>query len=135
MPETFSSESQNVLHDFGWPDRRADISSWVQEAESAGIHAHETARKFLEEFGGLSISSFEINPHLCAGEEDRFLEWGDEIGRSLFPVGVIESGRYFLGIDEHGEIYLVETWIASYGRMPNALDNLINGVHPVVIRE
>lgn len=44
-------------------------------------------------------------------------------------------GRYFLGIDEQSEIYLIETWVASFGRMPQAMDNLISGVRPTVISE
>jgi hypothetical protein len=51
------------------------------------------------------------------------------------PIGVLNGGRFFLGIDEEGEIFLVETWVASFGRMPAALDNLISGVRPVVACE
>ncbi|MCZ1019630.1 hypothetical protein [Streptomyces noursei] len=36
----------------------------------------------------------------------------------------------FLGIDEGSEIYLVESWVASFGPMPHALENLILGVIP-----
>ena len=78
---------------------------------------------------------FDLDPLLCSGEEDRFLEWGEEIGKSLFPIGVLDVGRYFLGIDEQSEIYLIETWVASFGRMPQAMDNLISGVRPTVISE
>lgn len=70
---------------------------------------------------------------LCVGEGDRFLEWGEEIDKSIFPVGVHDEGRFFLGIDELGELYLVETWLASFGIMPEALSNLILGVQPTVI--
>jgi hypothetical protein len=112
----------------------------------AGVVTHQAARDFLAEFGGLTVDisgpgvnrarePFELDPLLCSGEEDRFLEWGDEVGRSLFPVGVLDTGRYFLGIDEEGEIYLLETWLASFGRMPQAMENLISGVRPTVISE
>jgi hypothetical protein len=146
MPE-ISAESQSVLRDAGWePGRRVDISDWVRPFERAGIEAHEAARMFLSEFGGIAVSisgpgvnkarePFELDPLLCYGEDDRFIDWSRQIERALFPIGVLDSGRFFLGIDEYSEIYLVETWIASFGRMPDALDNLIRGVRPAVVRE
>jgi hypothetical protein len=42
-------------------------------------------------------------------------------------------GRFFLGIDETRSIYLIETWIASFGRMPEGVENLILGVRPIII--
>ncbi len=93
----------------------------------------------MVDISGLGVNRarepFELDPLLCSGEEDRFLEWGEEIGKSLFPIGVLDMGRYFLGIDEQSEIYLIETWVASFGRMPQAMDNLISGVRPTVISE
>ncbi|MFJ8495936.1 SUKH-3 domain-containing protein [Streptomyces sp. NPDC094038] len=143
----FSSGAQAVLRDAGWfPGRRVDTSAWMATLGASGIAAYDAARKFLAEFGGLVVDisgpgidrarePFELDPLLCSGEEDRFLEWGEEIWHSLFPIGVFDMGRYFLGIDEEGEIYLVETWIASFGRMPHAMENLISGVRPDVISE
>jgi hypothetical protein len=48
----------------------------------------------------------------------------------LFPLGELDHGRFFLDIDEHSEIYLVETLVASYGRMPDAMENLISSARP-----
>ncbi len=70
---------------------------------------------------------------LCQGEGDRFLEWSEEIKKAIFPVGVHDEGRFFLGIDELGELYLVEAWVASFGRMPEAMGNLILGVQPSIV--
>lgn len=145
--DDLSPEAQTVLHDAGWRGgRQVDTSTWLTALDVAGVVAHEAARDFLAEFGGLMVDisgpgvnrarePFDLDPLLCSGEEDRFLEWGEEIGRSLFPIGVLDMGRYFLGIDEHSEIYLIETWVASFGRMPQAMDNLIRGVRPTVISE
>jgi SUKH-3 immunity protein len=142
-----SPESRTVLRDAGWhAGRQVDASSWVAALGVAGVVAHDAARAFLAEFGGLVVDisgpgvnrarePFELDPLLCSGEEDRFLDWGEEIGKSLFPIGVLDMGRYFLGIDEQSEIYLIETWVASFGRMPQAMDNLISGVRPTVISE
>lgn len=103
---------------------------------------HEAAESFLREFGGLDVwlsgpgiscarASFELDPSLAQGEGDRFAEWSASIGRHLYPLGELDHGRFFLAIDEFREIYLVETWLASYGRMPEALENLVLGVAPI----
>jgi len=112
--------------------------------KAAGVATHEAARQFLLEFGGLIIDisgpgitrarePFELDPMQCSGEEERFLEWGNEIGRSIFPIGIFDEGRFFLGIDEEGEVYVLETWLASFGKFPEALENLITGVRAVLI--
>lgn len=144
---SFSADSESVLIAHGWiPGRHVDIAPWVGPLAAGGIAAHEAARRFLAEFGGLSIrisgqgvnrarEPFELDPLRCLGEEDRFQSWGDELGRSIVPVGILDRGRFFLGIDENAEILLVETWVASFGRMPLGLDNLIAGTSPVVVRE
>ncbi|GAB2459652.1 hypothetical protein GCM10027162_64180 [Streptomyces incanus] len=107
---------------------------------------HDPAESFLQEFGGLTVNvsgpgitcartPFELDPELACGEDDRFLEWGESIGRRLFPLGELDHGRFFLAIDEVNEIYLVETWVASFGPMPQALENLVLGVTPRRIDE
>ncbi|MFD8212537.1 SUKH-3 domain-containing protein [Streptomyces sp. NPDC059697] len=73
---------------------------------------------------------FELDPELAWGENDRFSEWSDSLGRHLFPLGELDHGRFFPGIDEGSEICLLETWVASFGPMPHALENLILGVMP-----
>jgi hypothetical protein len=89
---------------------------------------HDAAEAFLQEFGGLTVNvsgpgiscartPFELDPELAWGEDDRFTEWGEAIGRHLCPLGELDHGRFFLGIDEVGVIYLVETWVASFGAM------------------
>ncbi len=30
---------------------------------------------------------FLLDPSVCEGEEDLFLEWSEELGRCLFPIG------------------------------------------------
>ncbi|KPI01945.1 SUKH-3 immunity protein [Actinobacteria bacterium OK074] len=141
----FPDEVDHVLREAGWtPGRQVDAEAWLVTFEAEGLQRHPVAAGFLAEFGGLAVGisgpgisrarePFEFDPMLCLGEGDRFLEWGAEIGKSLFPVGVHDGGRFFLGIDEDSELYLVEAWVASFGRMPEAMSNLILGVQPLVI--
>ncbi|WP_063760012.1 SUKH-3 domain-containing protein [Streptomyces sclerotialus] len=126
----------------GWmAGRRVDTADWRSLFEGVGIVMHDAAERFLQEFGGLTVSiggpgincarePFVLDPELARGEDDRFSEWSDALGRRLFPLGELDHGRCFLGIDEGSEIYLVEAWVASFGPMPHALENLISGVMP-----
>ncbi|MER5603508.1 SUKH-3 domain-containing protein [Streptomyces sp. NPDC002265] len=144
----FPEQVEQDLRAAGWtPKRQVDPESWLSALEADGrLRRHSAVIAFLSEFGGLAVSisgsgvscarePFELDPLLCLGEEDRFSEWSEEIERSIFPVGVLDEGRFFLGIDENSELYLVETWVASFGRMPEAMNNLILGVQPTVIHD
>jgi hypothetical protein len=141
----FPDEVDLVLREAGWaPGRQINAESWLAALETEGLKRHPAVSAFLAEFGGLAINisgpgisrsrePFEFDPALCLGEGDRFLEWNEEIKKTIFPVGVHNEGRFFLGIDEFGELYLVETWVASFGRMPEAMNNLILGVQPSIV--
>ncbi|MET9296928.1 SUKH-3 domain-containing protein [Streptomyces sp. NPDC003077] len=138
----WSLEVLEVLKASGWTaGRRVDTTGWRSMFEAVGIVMHDAAERFLQEFGGLTVSiggpgvnrarePFELDPELAWGEDDRFSEWSVFLGRRLFPLGELDHGRFFLGIDESSETYLVETWVASFGPMPHALENLILGVMP-----
>ncbi|MGW0939733.1 SUKH-3 domain-containing protein [Streptomyces sp. NPDC002666] len=134
-----------VLCESGWkPGRQVDVEPWLAAFEAEGIRGNPAVDAFLAEFGGISVDisgpgisrmrePFVLDPMLCLGEGDRFFEWGERIHRSIFPVGVHDGGRFFLGVDEYGEVYLVEAWLASFGRLPEALANLVLGVQPTTI--
>ena len=141
--ERFSSLVERDLRAAGWhPGRAVDVTGWRQLLEAGGeLRMHRAAAEFLTEFGGLNVEisgpgltsarePFELDPELCVGEEDRFSEWGADLGCSLFPLGELDRGRFFLGISEVGEIFLVETWVASFGIGDAALENLVLGVMP-----
>ncbi|MGR6974933.1 SUKH-3 domain-containing protein [Streptomyces cynarae] len=139
---SWSPQVVEVLAASGWaPGRKVDTDRWRSMFEAVGLAMHDPAEAFLREFGGLTVNvsgpgitcartPFELDPELACGEDDRFLGWGEAIGRRLFPLGELDHGRFFLGIDEVNEIYLVETWVASFGRMPQALENLVLGMAP-----
>lgn len=102
----------------------------------------DAAVDFLVEFGGLDVlisgrgigrarEPFDLDPVLCSGNVDRFIDWGREIGRSLFPIGVLGPYRQCLGIDEFSEVYLIEMQIASFGPMHDAMEALVLGRMPM----
>jgi hypothetical protein len=101
------------------------------------------ASDFLAEFGGLEIGvrgwgvqralePVTLDPMLCDGDEDRCIDWGDTLHHTIFPIGVF-GGRFCLGIDECSEVYLMETYIATFGKTPDALSNLVRGQMPQII--
>lgn len=67
------------------------------------------------------------------GEDDRFSEWGEVAGRSIFPIGELDRGRFFLGIDEVGTIYMVADWLATFGVGQAGIESLVLGVAPKVL--
>lgn len=138
----YSPEVEDALRAAGWtPGRSTDVAGWTELFEADGVRPHDAAITFLREFGGLSFnltgpgasrakSPFDLDPAQCEGEGDRFAEFGEELGRDLFPIGVLDRGALFLGIDENAEIYVVETWVGSFGPMPGAMEKLVLGVAP-----
>jgi SUKH-3 immunity protein len=78
---------------------------------------HEAARAALVEFGGLSFgnvepgvdfsaSDIDFDPRVAVGEEDRLLEYFDELrGRHAYPLGQCHRGHAWLVVDEQGRGY------------------------------
>ncbi|MFJ3610204.1 SUKH-3 domain-containing protein [Streptomyces hydrogenans] len=143
----FLEEVETTLREAGWfPGRHISTEKWFTAFGNEGLPRHRAADKFLSEFGGILVDisgpgitsarePFELDPMLCEGEGGRFAGWSKNLGKTIFPIGVLDDGRFFLGIDENEEVYLLETWVASFGRMPVALHHLILGVQPVTIAE
>ena len=132
-----------TLREAGWrPGRRVPVQRWRAQLEATGlIRMHDAAERFLTEFGGLHVwisgpgitcarTDFAFDPGALAGEEDRFADWSETLGRDIFPIGELDEGRFFLGIDENSEIYLVETWVARFGPVQDALEKLVLGIAP-----
>ena len=140
VDERFPRGVRRVLRSAGWaPGRQVDTAPW--RAGIQGIDMHPAAETFLAEFGGLVVDvhgvgrtsakePFELDPGLCQGEEGRFLGWSEFLGRSLYPLGELDRGRFFLGIDEHAMIYLVIDWLASFAPGDAGLIALCQGTAP-----
>jgi hypothetical protein len=141
-----SAEAHAILCAAGWfPERHVDTAAWNSSFVETGLQMPPPAAAFLGQFGGLAFDlvgsgathpycSCEIDPMVAwHSEEERFVKWSRLIGRNIFPTGELDRGRALLGMDESAELYLVSTTIASFGRMPLALDNLICGIMPRAI--
>jgi SUKH-3 immunity protein len=137
------------LEEAGWRSGRAvDTAQWeVELAVDSFRPLHSVAREFLVEFGGLAVQQggpgvtrvrepFTLAPIECSGEADRFIEWGEHIGRDIAPIGELAGGTCgwaLLGIDEQEEVYLVIDRLATFGRLPAAMDHLVLGYMPCEI--
>ncbi|WP_422753326.1 SUKH-3 domain-containing protein [Micromonospora sp. WMMD708] len=136
---------RRALLNAGWiSGRQVDIGRWQSLFAHAGLPMHSAANSFLSEFGGLTFpyagggisrsrASVELDPLLAIDEEDLFLEWGQLVGRRIFPLGELDDGRYFVGIDESSSIYLVADWLGHFGEGMHGLESLILGVAPEVV--
>ena len=143
MSPRFSEESERTLRRAGWfPGRTVDTEAWRVPLERDGFVFPEVVVRFLAEFNGLSFPDngsgisrarepFEFDPLLAEGEDDRYSEIGAEIGRVIAPLGELDRGRFFLGMDELGAIYVVTDGLLFFGVGDAGLESLILGVMPV----
>jgi hypothetical protein len=141
---SFPEDVAGILRSAGWTQaRKVDVELWREHFEALGCTMSDAARGFLAEFGNLelgvsgrgtqrALEPITVDPMMCDGDEDRCIEWGTTLQHDIFPIGVF-GGRFCLGIDECSEIYLMETYIATFGRMPEALSGLIRGQAPQLI--
>ncbi|GGN85592.1 hypothetical protein GCM10010112_66180 [Actinoplanes lobatus] len=142
----FSQQTRAILEVVGWrPGRVVSTTRWEVELAGDGFPAlHPVARRFLAEFGGLAVphggpgvtcarEPVSFTPTDCSGEADRFIAWSERVGRVIAPIGEVAGdtcGMAWLGIDEHEEVYLVVNRLASFGRLPVAMDHLVLGYMP-----
>jgi hypothetical protein len=66
----------------------------------------------------------------CAGEADRFIEWSVHCHRNIAPIGELAARTCawsWLGIDDREKMYFVGDRLATFGRMPLAMDGIVLG--------
>jgi hypothetical protein len=145
-PDAFGQQTREILAAVGWhTDRVVDTARWEAELLADGFPPlHPAALRFLGEFGGIDVpaggpgvtrarESFTIEPALCIGEADRFIQLGESIRRAIAPIGELAGETCacaFLGIDEQQALYVVNSRLATFGRMPQAMDRLALGYMP-----
>ena len=132
-----------MLRDAGWhPGRRVPdaVERWRTTLTPEGFRLHAAAEAVLLEYGGLHIgrvgpgvdqarSDVELDPVLAAGEADRFGDFPELAGRSVFPLGEAAGGHLFLGIAETGEVYaLMDEVHGRWTAFSAALTHLLLGI-------
>jgi hypothetical protein len=139
MQPSVGSEIGRLLRDAGWfPSRRLPeaVARWRSALEAEGFVLHPAAEAVLVEFGGLHVGSMGpgvemarsevcLDPSLAVGERERFAELR---GRQVFPLGEVDGGNGFLGVDRAGAVYLVaEEVLARWPSFEAALRSLVTG--------
>ncbi|EFL34246.1 conserved hypothetical protein [Streptomyces viridochromogenes DSM 40736] len=113
-------QTEEVLRRAGWrPGRSVPTNTWESILRERGsFAAHDAARRFLSEFGGLvtygwpadsitTASAIRFDPLRAQWQYERFARAGREAGALLYPVGTADEGASFLGITEDGALHLV----------------------------
>ena len=105
--------------------------------ERGSFVAHEAARRFLSEFGGLvtygwpadsitTSSAIRFDPLGAQWQDERFARASREAGASLYPIGMADEGASFLGITENGGLHLIRDRVEPLATSPDqALDRLV----------
>jgi hypothetical protein len=139
----WSAETDWALRVSGWyPGRAVSTAQWEQDLQEAdeGYVAHAAARRFLSEFGGLEIDQkgpgrtvarlpFRLDPTLAKWDYEIFEYLSEEVGTSLYPVGDVSWGNFYLGISEAGAVYMGMDSAELLGDTADAaLDHLIQGI-------
>ncbi|WP_437819353.1 SUKH-3 domain-containing protein [Sorangium sp. So ce1078] len=145
----WSEETESRLVVAGWYKGRRNaqrVAEWRQNLEKPnGLQMSLAAERALEEFGGLRVDcqgpglecargSFDLDPELASGEEDRFDHFRDQVGSDLFPLGEAFEGQAFLAIDSTGRVYLLGDRVQLIGsNVYSALDSMLMGRLPIEI--
>ncbi|MFF0668165.1 SUKH-3 domain-containing protein [Streptomyces tendae] len=116
----WSPGTEEVLRRAGWqPGRTVPTETWEAILRERGPHeAHDAARGFLAEFGGLTTygwpadsvttcSAIGFDPLQAAWQDERFARAGLRTGVRLCPVGTADEGASLLGLGEDGALYLI----------------------------
>lgn len=104
----------------GWrPPSERDVAVWVDAMTRDGwLPASPQAVHALRQWGGAKVATddlshdvpvepLDIDPRLARGEQGRFADFSQVIGRDLYPLGEGGGGLYFIAITEDGRVFAV----------------------------
>ncbi|MFE9765759.1 SUKH-3 domain-containing protein [Streptomyces sp. NPDC005808] len=119
QPQRWSAETDRVLRKAGWYlGRSMPTGTWeFILRERGGFGIHESARRFLAEFGGLMTyglpadstltqSAIRLDPLKAEWDEEAFARLSEEAGTPLCPVGQADNGNSYLGMAASGAVYV-----------------------------
>ena len=137
---SWSSPTEEVLRRAGWRrgGRSVPTDSWEAIlGERGSFVAHDAARRFLSEFGGLvtygwpadsitTSSAVRFDPFRAQWQHELFTKASEEAGALLYPVGTADEGASFLGIAEDVALHLVRDCVELLGPSTDqALNRLV----------
>lgn len=117
MNKRFVKFVETILVEAGWFYGRSIkplVSVWNIKLKSVNnMELFPIAEIILNEFGGIkvikkeghSMQSFEIDPTLALGEDDRFMNYSKLLNTKLYPLGEALGGYYFLAVAENGQVF------------------------------
>lgn len=126
-----------------YPSRSVDIQPYVDGLHSEGYVVHDAARRFLSEFGGLTIHhpafrlrEQESTTHFCAVEaagevwQERVALYEQAVHDELVVVGAAFNGYLTLLVGASGKVYgAYDTYLTCLGDDAySAIDNICLGV-------
>lgn len=140
-------EVRRILNAAGWNEQRnssSETEAWSSEL-SPGFRLFPAAEMALKQYGGIHVKqsgpgrktarqSFELNPLLAIGEQDRFAEHALRIGEPLYPLGEAGDGHVFLAIAADGRVFALmeDLWFIGES-MDVAIERLILGESPQIV--
>jgi len=139
----WSAETDWALRRAGWhPGRSVSTAEWerILRENDEGFAAHDAARRFLAEFGGLTInvngpgktmtrSPIRLDPLLAKWDFEIIDVQSEEMGTYLYPLGDTHRGNFYLTMAANGAVYVGLDYprlLADSG--DEALSKLIEGV-------
>jgi hypothetical protein len=149
MSNRFDKFVTETLINAGWFEGRkveSIVSDWKTQIKATdNFEMFSKAEEILNEFGGIKVeqkglgesyprTTFEVNPSLTVGEEDRLLHQSQIIKQKLYPLGEVFGGYYFLTVSEDGRVFGISDHALLIGKtFDEALNNLIIGIKPQLI--
>ncbi|WP_367130336.1 SUKH-3 domain-containing protein [Saccharothrix sp. HUAS TT1] len=141
MGRRWSEETERVLGEAGWrPGREVPTDGWESLLrERGGFEAHDAARRFLAEFGGLAVPargpgvtsaklSFTLDPSAAEWDDEIFDYLSQEAGAPLYPLGEVDRRNSYLGMAPDGSVYLGMDSVMHLAESGDlALERLVEG--------
>lgn len=139
----WSAETDWALRRAGWhPGRSVPTAEWERSLyeEDEGFVMHEAARRFLAEFGGMTINVYgpgrtmsrspvRLDPLVARWDFEIIDVQSEEMGTYLYPLGDTDRGNAYLTMAANGVVYMGMDYpklLADSG--DQALSKLIEGL-------
>lgn len=136
----WSEVTDRVLHRAGWyPGRSTPTAAWESTLrEEGGFEPHEAARRFLAEFGGLSVvresdhmkgwREFQLDPVLAKWDHEILEDLSEQAGTYLYPIGMADHRNFYLGMAPNGAVHVGMDYVNLLADTADeALEKLIRG--------